>query len=84
MKKQVDQNFGQFGNQSLAIFSKCLENLKFILEVDHFRGDWLLKFLYRTVNVKLRVAGLGPVKWDNRRMHNIDLTDVVSMLVKPT
>ena len=46
-----------------------------------FRGDWLLKFLYRTANVKLRVAGLGPVKWDNRRMHNIDLTDVVSSVI---
>lgn len=41
------------------------------------RGDWLLKFLFRTANVKLTVAGLGPVKWDNRRMHNIDLTDVI-------
>lgn len=43
------------------------------------RGDWLLKFLFRTANVHFtNVAGLGPVKWDNRRMHNIDLSDVVS------
>ncbi|XP_041377714.1 transmembrane and coiled-coil domain-containing protein 4-like isoform X1 [Gigantopelta aegis] len=42
------------------------------------RADWLLKFLYRTASVQIRVAGLGPVRWENRRMHNIDLSDVVS------
>ncbi|XP_022344967.2 transmembrane and coiled-coil domain-containing protein 4-like isoform X2 [Crassostrea virginica] len=43
------------------------------------RGDWLLKFLFRTANVHFStVAGLGPVKWNNRRMHNIDLSDVVT------
>ncbi|XP_061189624.1 transmembrane and coiled-coil domain-containing protein 4-like [Saccostrea echinata] len=43
------------------------------------KGDWLLKFLFRTANVHFTtVAGLGPVKWNNRRMHNIDLSDVVS------
>ncbi|KAK3105277.1 hypothetical protein FSP39_021535 [Pinctada imbricata] len=42
------------------------------------RGDWLLKFLFRTVNVEFNhIAGLGPIKWSNRRMHNIDLSDVV-------
>ena len=46
-----------------------------------FRGDWLLKFLYRTANVKLKVAGLAPVQWENRRMHNIDLTDVVCAFI---
>ncbi|XP_076451988.1 transmembrane and coiled-coil domain-containing protein 4-like isoform X2 [Babylonia areolata] len=42
------------------------------------RGDWLLKFLYRTASIQIRIAGLGPVKWTNHRMHNIDLSDVVS------
>ncbi|CAG5128179.1 unnamed protein product, partial [Candidula unifasciata] len=42
------------------------------------KGDWLLKFLYRASSVQLQIAGLGPVKWVDRRMHNIDLTDVVS------
>ncbi|BFZ23203.1 hypothetical protein BsWGS_26242 [Bradybaena similaris] len=42
------------------------------------RGDWLLKFLYRASSVQMRIAGLCPVKWEDRRMHNIDLTDVVS------
>ncbi|KAK7480826.1 hypothetical protein BaRGS_00027912, partial [Batillaria attramentaria] len=42
------------------------------------RGDWLLKFLYRTSSVQLHIAGLAPVPWKNRRMHNIDLSDVVS------
>ncbi|XP_060074419.1 transmembrane and coiled-coil domain-containing protein 4-like [Ylistrum balloti] len=43
------------------------------------RGDWLLKFLFRTASVHLTtVAGLSPIKWDNRRMHNIDLSDVVN------
>ncbi|XP_067658581.1 transmembrane and coiled-coil domain-containing protein 4-like [Haliotis asinina] len=42
------------------------------------RGDWLLKFLYRTASVQMKIAGLGPIKWNNRRMHNIDLSDVVN------
>ncbi|XP_033764353.1 transmembrane and coiled-coil domain-containing protein 4-like [Pecten maximus] len=43
------------------------------------RGDWLLKFLFRTASVHLTtVAGLSPIKLDNRRMHNIDLSDVVN------
>ncbi|ELU07125.1 hypothetical protein CAPTEDRAFT_150011 [Capitella teleta] len=42
------------------------------------KGDWLLKFLYRTTSVQMSIAGLQPVKWDNRRMHNIDLSDVVN------
>ena len=43
-----------------------------------YRADWLLKFLYRTSSVQFSVAGLQPIKWDNRRMHNIDLSDIVS------
>ncbi|XP_059178299.1 transmembrane and coiled-coil domain-containing protein 4-like [Physella acuta] len=42
------------------------------------RGDWLLKFLYRTSSIQLSIAGLRPIKWVDRRMHNIDLSDVVS------
>ncbi|KAL5015477.1 hypothetical protein ScPMuIL_009747 [Solemya velum] len=42
------------------------------------RGDWLLKFLYRTASVQFSIAGLAPIKWDNRRMHNIDLSDLVT------
>ncbi|BFZ23680.1 hypothetical protein BsWGS_26719 [Bradybaena similaris] len=42
------------------------------------RGDWLLKFLYRTSSVQLSIAGLRPINWADRRMHNIDLSDVVS------
>ncbi|KAL4221545.1 Transmembrane and coiled-coil domain-containing protein 4 [Mactra antiquata] len=41
------------------------------------RGDWLLKFLFRTASVTFKVAGLGPVQWTDRRMHNIDLSDVI-------
>ncbi|XP_015784541.1 transmembrane and coiled-coil domain-containing protein 4 isoform X1 [Tetranychus urticae] len=42
------------------------------------RGDWLLKFLYRTSTATLKIAGLGPVDWNNRRMCNIDLSEIVS------
>nr|KAI8731962.1 transmembrane and coiled-coil domain-containing protein 4-like isoform X3 [Biomphalaria glabrata] len=41
------------------------------------RGDWLLKFLYRTSSVQINIAGLRPINWADRRMHNIDLSDVV-------
>lgn len=42
------------------------------------RGDWLLRFVYRTSSVQLRVAGLQPVLLQDRRMENVDLSSVVS------
>ncbi|RWS12442.1 transmembrane and coiled-coil domain-containing protein-like protein [Dinothrombium tinctorium] len=42
------------------------------------KGDWLLKFLYRTSTATLKIAGLGPVEWKDRRMINIDLSEIVS------
>ncbi|XP_014667725.1 PREDICTED: transmembrane and coiled-coil domain-containing protein 4-like [Priapulus caudatus] len=41
-------------------------------------GDWLLKFLYRTTTTSMKVAGLGPIDWEDRRMHNVNLSDVVN------
>lgn len=41
-------------------------------------SDWLLKFLYRTSNAELKVAGLQEVKWDNKKVKNIDLTRIVT------
>jgi len=38
----------------------------------------MLKFLYRTASVQFRIAGISPVQWDNRRMINMDLTNIVS------
>ena len=32
--------------------------------------------------MQLGIAGLAPVKWNNHRMHNIDLSDVVSDIFK--
>ncbi|KAJ1142269.1 hypothetical protein NDU88_008596 [Pleurodeles waltl] len=43
------------------------------------RGDWLLSFVYRSSSVKLNVAGLQPVRLDDRRMVNVDLSSVVSV-----
>lgn len=40
-------------------------------------SDWLLKFLYRSTNAVIRVAGLQPVAWDDRRLKNVDLTSIV-------
>ncbi|XP_067127647.1 transmembrane and coiled-coil domain-containing protein 4-like isoform X1 [Centruroides vittatus] len=42
------------------------------------RGDWLLKYLYRTSSATMNIAGLQPIKWNNRRMCNVDLSDIVS------
>ncbi|NXU56137.1 TMCO4 protein, partial [Turnix velox] len=42
------------------------------------RGDWLLRFVYRTSSVKINVAGLQPVDLDDRRMVNMDLSSVVN------
>lgn len=41
------------------------------------RADWMLKFLYRSSSMQVYIAGLMPVKMENRCMHNIDLSDVV-------
>ena len=40
--------------------------------------DWLLHFLYRTSAAKLHIAGLEPVKWEDRRMFNFDLSHIVT------
>lgn len=42
------------------------------------RGDWLLKFLHRTSSATLKIAGLQAIRWNDRRMFNVDLSDVVS------
>ncbi|PRD22548.1 UNVERIFIED_CONTAM: Tmco4 [Trichonephila clavipes] len=42
------------------------------------KGDWLLKFLYRTSSVSMKIAGLQAIKWSDRRMCNVDLSSVVS------
>ncbi|GIX72177.1 transmembrane and coiled-coil domain-containing protein 4 [Caerostris extrusa] len=41
-------------------------------------GDWLLKFLYRTSSITMKIAGLQAIRWDDRRMCNVDLSSVVS------
>jgi len=41
-------------------------------------SDWLLKFLYRTSSAAFRVAGLQEIKWHDRRVKNVDLTQLVS------
>lgn len=42
------------------------------------KGDWLLKFLYRTLSIAVHgVAGLQPIELNDRRMQNVDLTDLV-------
>ena len=40
----------------------------------------MLKFLYRTASVQFRIAGCGPIEWDDRRMINMDLSHVVGEL----
>lgn len=41
-------------------------------------SDWLLKFLYRTSSAAIRVAGLQEIRWEDRRVKNVDLTPLVS------
>lgn len=42
------------------------------------RGDWLLKFLYRTSTASIKIAGLDAIDWCDRRMINVDLSDIVN------
>ncbi|XP_022665617.1 transmembrane and coiled-coil domain-containing protein 4-like isoform X2 [Varroa destructor] len=42
------------------------------------RGDWLLRFVYRTSSATRKIAGLQPVAWRDRRIHNFDLSSVVN------
>ncbi|KRZ77247.1 CDK5 regulatory subunit-associated protein 1 [Trichinella papuae] len=41
------------------------------------RSDWLLKFLYRTMNLQYSVAGLGPIENVSPRIQNKDLSLIV-------
>lgn len=47
------------------------------------RGDWLLRFVYRTSSVQLHVAGLQPVLLQDRRVENVDLSSIVSTPHRP-
>ncbi|KAG7173019.1 Transmembrane and coiled-coil domain-containing protein 4-like, partial [Homarus americanus] len=42
------------------------------------QGDWLLRFLYRSSSGTIRIAGLIPIDWQDRRMFNFDLSDIVT------
>ncbi|XP_038061308.1 transmembrane and coiled-coil domain-containing protein 4-like isoform X1 [Patiria miniata] len=43
------------------------------------RGDWLLQFIYRAASVQMiDIAGLEPIAWKDRRMVNVDLTEIVN------
>lgn len=42
------------------------------------RGDWLLNFLHRTSSVTMSIAGVKPIDWIDRRMINVELTEIVS------
>ncbi|KAI1304612.1 Transmembrane and coiled-coil domain-containing protein 4 [Halotydeus destructor] len=42
------------------------------------RADWLLKFLYRTSSAAMKPAGLDAIDWNDSKMVNVDLSEVVS------
>ena len=51
----------------------------FLILLHDNRGDWLLQFVYRTASMQVSdIAGLEPIRWKDRRMVNVDLTDIVS------
>lgn len=41
------------------------------------RKDWLLRFVYRATSMHYSVAGLSEITWENRRMVNVNLTDII-------
>lgn len=42
------------------------------------QGDWLLRFLYRSSSGSIKIAGLMPIEWQDRRMFNFDLSEIVA------
>lgn len=50
-----------------------------IFDFSFSSGDWLLRFLYRTLSVAMDgVAGLQQIEVNDKKMHNVDLTDLVT------
>ena len=45
-----------------------------------FSKDWFLRYVYRAASAQFSIAGLQAIKWKNRRMINVDLSE----LVRPT
>lgn len=39
--------------------------------------DWFLRYVYRTASMQMSVAGLEAVRWTNRRMINVDLSEMI-------
>lgn len=66
----------KFWLTELDTFRRCI---KIVISHICCRTDWLLKFLYRTLSMPSHgVAGLAPVELTDRRMCNVDLSDIVS------
>lgn len=43
------------------------------------KTDWMLKFLYRTMNAQLSIAGTGPIRLQGcPKICNVDLTHLVN------
>ena len=42
------------------------------------RKDWLLGFIYRASSMRANIAGLSEIPWKNKKMINIDLTEVIN------
>ena len=42
-----------------------------------FSKDWFLRYVYRAASAQLSIAGLQAIKWKNRRMTNVDLSELV-------
>lgn len=39
--------------------------------------DWLLRFLYRTMSMQLKIAGTSPITFSERKIVNLNLTHIV-------
>ena len=51
--------------------------LLFLFSSFFFSKDWFLRYVYRAASAQLSIAGLQAIKWKNRRMINVDLSELV-------
>ena len=70
--------FGTAVNADALLWGKAQSVVSGRIVNGYCRDDWLLKFVFRTANASLSIAGLGPIEFPSCRIENIDVSTIIN------